>query len=1623
MWRFPLRYGVRNRFLCPCSAPFPRSVTYFMTFLTPVPSISISSCFSSCANERDSTVLKSASRGFFSRAFRVPAVIKKREIAVDGHGGGVHDDANTVGAAPSAITSSAAEERGWQGMGEGMKGEKTDLSAGKSRRAVGKNLGVPGGDKTRDEVGGNGGNGGQEEPHHLSRIDACQALEKGGVKVEGRLEQEGSGGGRAAKGDEADVWWEWSTRYPRHLVLSIHPPSAEGIDGFSRTIPGGRVKEEGDGNIEEKTNLDLSPVSSTCDPTGTGPTAHQMQDLAPSENNNSASSSSSVSLNTTELEKHFLFGRLFLRPYHVAQLLTVLEGWQDCVCIQRDHGTVTLRKGVNHSTRGGAGKKGAGGEEEKKGKHEKQKQEQERFFLECSFTAKQIPEGDPHSEGKEAEKQPLPSTSSPSTTSAGGADGRGGLSFDPRERHPTAVYDARGLHHVTINLTEVSQAILLREHLESVLREMFQIAFRYHVGIAARLLRRQREHPRSTLSPSSLSTGRSNRGKHGASSMTASTSHSLPPYHHRHVAKHHHRHRNNILRPSLPSVPPRYRSQIASLNGDNGKAVENVLSTNPHPKPNDHLNIGNAVMDDRSGASTDINHQTDSVSLLERGEYEEESVLLEDLLRDDDNDDDADELSLSEKVKDESFPIVEKGEEEVEVVVEEEEEEEEIERLVNSLNEESDSENISPLSTPAATPTTVTAAVAAEDGKPEAKSSEMSSGEGKEEVELEVDWEKELSDDANATDGVSSSSFGISPPSTTMKTSGENTMKTEEEKKKERRERRKQRKLEKERLEAEKKEQKRQLRALKRQEKKRMEQEKKEKESNSLTTETPKIDPHTVFSSSSSSHAVLMEKSSLEKDEEQEEIKANEEEEKKGKELLSSSVMTAGKEESIPSSSPSSENVRSGKVAKGNISERRTGEEEKSPSQRRAGSDATAEQSISLEGEKDKDEEGGLTTTITNNTASPMSTSTSTTNNNDSNTTSGVTVAHNATTTTTSGTENDPTHMANGVTAAAACVPSSSFSTPSSPSLDPLSSMEEAQEKQIAEQHSSSFTNGTTSRNISGATTTRASTSSLDGERNHLHPNGSREGEKNVGNSHHTTQDSMADEVTKGVKTEVEEAPSSSESPATSAVNQENDWSRRKKEESVKEDAYSSPPSEGRKEEKKEIRSAFEEVASPISFSSTLATEVPPSCLDLLEKEKKEKLRAAFSSPPQQQQQPQEQDIKAEENKKKEEEEEGILTADHSPNCINSPPLSMTEDKKGERGKVDGFSTAGKVAAPFASFSPNAEVGKETEEEKVKNPPDGKMERKESASEKKEVKGVENKVSEAEPCKEEGEKSADMPPTMTTSTTNVTGGSESRERSSVFPSSSSSSQEEGKEAATPTASESSSSSNTSTKDDDGSGSFPASFSSPTSASAVVENKDCSINNNNNNNNDDGDAQHNGKKVHLSTEEGEKTNEDHLEDNKGGDHQTKKASKRNLNHNSKDSDEAIAKSKKTKSQSRKNAARNAQEEEVGGNAKGGAGKIEDKRTLQNESSQEINTRLSSTSGDTLRQGYRMNDRENNATNQHDPHTPSDGSEAKRGGRSTGPKKKGPNTEKRPSNKRKSNRKPKKDKNSVEEKIIL
>lgn len=713
------------------SLPYGRSLHFFTSFSR---SSSVATNHTSC--------LTCPSR-FFSRAHRTSAIIEKKTI----------NDKDTI----EHVTMRADTKKKTEASALSTAVPPVDCAL--SEKEDEKNVGKESRRNTTTPTSPSDKNDGPSGSGEMEREEAC---------VPALL---------PSKRFHSDVVWEWSTKRPRHLTVSVHPPSAavntrrwrekeDAQTGMHRRDPNRPNTSTTVGDHASSTNRSSTAVPGVHSgntekqnvTSGTGMVDDKNE--TSSSTGNGGSVLSAAPLDIEAIEKNSLFGRLFLRPYHVAQLLTVLEGWQEEVFIQRDHGAVTLKRVSPDGPRrmGPHPPSSADGKE-----IALQPTTGEQWALKLSFTAKKIPSSSPSAERSEE------------ATKSDAQDGRAAalhsaVPFNPCERHPTAIYDLQDVHQATIPLSDAGEMILLRQHLESVLKEMFRLEYRYYTAISAEVLRRVREGQRVSSTSSSVSVP--------ASALESSFS------------------RKKLKKePSLPSSSPRYRSQLQSSRYEGRRTAPLSPSFLPPTlaAPEDHEEP--SLLTDGTALSRD---------------FSEEGILLDDLLREED--------SLEEEEDDE------------ESVMEERESTGAVKEAPCEMVEEEAKVANRTLSSDPSTPVPSTVPT-------EASVEEREKGDGSIELEMNFDDDEETPVGAKVENGMREGSTDLSPhhlsarqaedtrpavlpPLKDESKNAKGSTKTEAEKKKERAERRKQQKQEKERAEAEKKERQRQARALKRLEKK-----------------------------------------------------------------------------------------------------------------------------------------------------------------------------------------------------------------------------------------------------------------------------------------------------------------------------------------------------------------------------------------------------------------------------------------------------------------------------------------------------------------------------------------------------------------------------------------------------------------------------------------------------------------------------------------------------------------------------------------------------------------------------------------------------------------------------------
>ncbi|GET89758.1 hypothetical protein, conserved [Leishmania tarentolae] len=208
----------------------------------------------------------------------------------------------------------------------------------------------------------------------------------------------------------ARLLWQFSSKRPRHLVLCVREP-LPAVDSIT----------------PENTFDGLSPVAATA-----------------------ASAAQNVAADGTPREQeNFLYGRLFLRPYNVAQLLTVLQGWSDLpAMVERPRSSLTLSAVPPSST------------SEKMATSNGMDERPREVMLTVRVTRKKSLTA-PGESGKPA----LPDVTTYSSTDT-----------DPgaEEDQPDAVYVDGDLSTLRVVLRD-ADLVLLTTHLESVLSDLFAI--------------------------------------------------------------------------------------------------------------------------------------------------------------------------------------------------------------------------------------------------------------------------------------------------------------------------------------------------------------------------------------------------------------------------------------------------------------------------------------------------------------------------------------------------------------------------------------------------------------------------------------------------------------------------------------------------------------------------------------------------------------------------------------------------------------------------------------------------------------------------------------------------------------------------------------------------------------------------------------------------------------------------------------------------------------------------------------------------------------------------------------------------------------------------------------------
>eukprot|EP00796_Vickermania_ingenoplastis_P004188 gene4188-3026_t len=217
--------------------------------------------------------------------------------------------------------------------------------------------------------------------------------------------------------------WEWCSSRGRHLVLSVQPPSKDQPAAAETTAP------------PTPAVAAVAPPSPQ-DPPLPPTEASQPPDSTPLEPPRPLPEPPAAPPVVDAQADDFIFGRLFLRPYHVAQLLTVLQGWCPKTEIRREHGAVQLEAVPVDGA--------------------------QRFELNCSFTVKIAD---------------TCTTPAPPVLSV------------PRS---ALCYNEGDVRRVRVPLEDIGDVSLLQSHLESVLREMFGVEHRYHAKAMEQRLRQQR---------------------------------------------------------------------------------------------------------------------------------------------------------------------------------------------------------------------------------------------------------------------------------------------------------------------------------------------------------------------------------------------------------------------------------------------------------------------------------------------------------------------------------------------------------------------------------------------------------------------------------------------------------------------------------------------------------------------------------------------------------------------------------------------------------------------------------------------------------------------------------------------------------------------------------------------------------------------------------------------------------------------------------------------------------------------------------------------------------------------------------------------------------------------------
>ncbi|KAG5475345.1 hypothetical protein LSCM1_03458 [Leishmania martiniquensis] len=208
----------------------------------------------------------------------------------------------------------------------------------------------------------------------------------------------------------ARLLWQFSSKRPRHLVLCVREP----LPPVAPLTAGDTCEDD---RCAEAAEAPAAPTVSADDPPRT--------------------------------PEDFMYGRLFLRPYNVAQLLTVLQGWSDLpAVVNRPRSSLTLTAVPPPSTSATLGKSSNVDERPRE------------VMLTACLTRKTVPAafGGP---GGAA----LAAAAAHSSTDAD-------LKAD--EDYPDPVYVDRDVCTLSVALRD-SNLVLLTAHLESVLSDLFAI--------------------------------------------------------------------------------------------------------------------------------------------------------------------------------------------------------------------------------------------------------------------------------------------------------------------------------------------------------------------------------------------------------------------------------------------------------------------------------------------------------------------------------------------------------------------------------------------------------------------------------------------------------------------------------------------------------------------------------------------------------------------------------------------------------------------------------------------------------------------------------------------------------------------------------------------------------------------------------------------------------------------------------------------------------------------------------------------------------------------------------------------------------------------------------------------